>query len=68
MRHSGRKNTAGRKPPVTFDTFGQDDPHDTIALELLRLWIGLSRLREDMRTQTRAPRPPSPRASRRRAA
>lgn len=63
MRHSGRKATPGPKRSVRRGDVVHDDPHDAIDLELLRLWMGLSRLRERLSRGARKVRPRSPLAS-----
>lgn len=63
MRHSGRKITPGRKRPGRRSDVVHDDPHDAIDLELLRLWMGLSRLRERLCDGARTGRSRSPLAS-----
>lgn len=71
MRHSARKITHRSKRPTRRCEIAQDNPHDAIALEFLRLWMGLSRLRErlwDGADQMRPCNPPAPKASRRKAA
>lgn len=56
MRHSGKKGAAARTR--TNRRGGrQDDTYDMIAMEFLRLWLGLSRLREEQH-KTPRPRPP----------
>lgn len=48
MRHSERKITPRPKRPRRRGNVRRDDPHDAVDLELLRLWMGLSRLRETL--------------------
>jgi hypothetical protein len=60
MRHSARTATSRRARHVHSDP-AQDDPHDAIDLEFLRLWMGLSQLRARLRDDRRATRkPPAP--------
>lgn len=69
MRHSGRKVTPGSKR--SGSRIVHDDPHDAIDLELLRLWMGLSRLRERLWDGARHVRPRrllAPKVPRRKAA
>ena len=44
MRHSARRS--GPVRPVNRGNPMQGDPSDALALEFLRLWIGISRLRD----------------------
>lgn len=53
MRHSTRKVTRGSGRPARGGRCVEYDPHEAIDLELLHLWIGLSRLREQFCSQPR---------------
>lgn len=72
MRQSGKRVRRGPKGSARRGrAVVQDDRHDAMALEFLRLWMGLARLREGFpegtgRTPPRIP--PASKASRRKAA
>lgn len=71
MRHSGRKVTPGPKRSARRGNVLRDDPRDALDLELLRLWMGLSRLREklcDGALRARPRRSLAPKAPRRKVA
>jgi hypothetical protein len=70
MRHSGKRVRSGSKRSARRGAM-RDDPHDAMAVEFLRLWMGLSRLRERLQDgpgRTPPRHPPAPKASRRKAA
>lgn len=49
MTISASKVSADDKRLASCGDGGGDDPHDEIELELLGLWLGLARLREQVR-------------------
>lgn len=70
-RGAGRRIASGRRRPVHNEYPAQDDPHDAIDLEFLRIWMRISRLREkihDDRHVANPHKPPMNKAPRRKAA
>jgi hypothetical protein len=65
------KRGAGRRRPVRNEYPAQDDPHDAIDLEFLRIWMRISRLREKIHDDRHVVNPrksPMNKAPRRKAA
>jgi hypothetical protein len=69
MRYSGKR--VGPGPKRSARRVAREDPHDVMALEFLRLWMGLARLREGIPQRVGRPplhKPPTSKTSRRKAA
>jgi len=49
MRNSARKVSTQPVQPGPSGAPGEDDPHDAIEREFLGLWLGMARLREQVR-------------------
>lgn len=53
MRYATRKTTGARRAAIRGHDLS-DDPEDTAAVEFLRLWLGLARLRQASRSMPQA--------------
>lgn len=63
MANSTGKTASGPGRSARRSSAGQHDPADAMEVELLQLWIGISRLRESLRDSRRC-RPHQPAAAR----